>query len=56
MRPGVDLGRNGELCVGAVRDVMASLQIDAQEVFGKTDESADQFIADRRAEAEREGQ
>ena len=47
---------DGEIRVRPVRDVMAALQAEAADLFGGTDESVDLFLAERRAEADREGQ
>ena len=47
---------DGEIRVRPVRDVMAALQAEAADIFSRTDESVALFLAERRAEAEREGQ
>lgn len=47
---------DGEIRVRPVRDVMAALQAEAADLFSGTDESVDLFLAERRAEAEREEQ
>ena len=45
---------DGEIRVRPVRDVMVSLQAEAASLFEGSNESVDQFLADRRAEAERD--
>ena len=42
---------DGEIRVGAVRDVMASLQAEAAEIFKDSNETVDSFLLDRRREA-----
>jgi bifunctional DNA-binding transcriptional regulator/antitoxin component of YhaV-PrlF toxin-antitoxin module len=45
---------DGEIRVRAVRNVLTSLQRDADEVFAGSGETVDGFLAERRAEANRD--
>ena len=45
---------DGEIRMRAVRDVLASLQCDADQVFAGSGETVDGFLAERRSEAARD--
>jgi hypothetical protein len=46
---------DGEIRIRALRQVLTNLQTKAQQVFAGSDETVACFLAERRAEAAREG-
>jgi antitoxin component of MazEF toxin-antitoxin module len=46
---------NGEIRMRVLRQVLAELQAEAQEVFAGSGETVEGFLRERRAEARREG-
>lgn len=46
---------NGEIRIRTVRDAIADLQQRTRRLFAGSGDSVDRFLADRRTEAEREG-